>query len=106
MDIGFIGLGVMGSRMLRHLVNGGRQATIFDIDTVAATKLSAESGAKIAPTPRAAAAAAETVITMLPNGEIVREATFGRNGLAEGLKPGALLLDCSSAEPWITRRNR
>jgi 3-hydroxyisobutyrate dehydrogenase len=103
MNIGFIGLGVMGSRMLRHLINDGHQAVIFDIDTEAAKKLSTESGAKVATSPREAAAAADVVITMLPNGEVVREATFARNGLAEGFKSGALLLDCSSAEPWITR---
>jgi 3-hydroxyisobutyrate dehydrogenase-like beta-hydroxyacid dehydrogenase len=103
MNIGFIGLGVMGSRMLRHLINGGHQATIFDIDSAAATRLSTESGAKVAASPREGAAAAKVVLTMLPNGDVVREVTLGKNGLAEGLKAGALLIDCSSAEPWITR---
>jgi 3-hydroxyisobutyrate dehydrogenase len=103
MNIGFIGLGVMGSRMLRHLINGGHQAVILDADAALATRISAESGAKVAATSRELAASSEIVITMLPNGEIVRAVTFGKGGLAEGFKPGALLLDCSSAEPWITR---
>jgi 3-hydroxyisobutyrate dehydrogenase-like beta-hydroxyacid dehydrogenase len=103
MNIGFVGLGVMGSRMLRHLVNGGHQAIIHDIDTARATKISTESGARVAASPRELAHASDAVITMLPNGEIVRAVTFGKDGLAEDFKPGALLLDCSSAEPWITR---
>jgi 3-hydroxyisobutyrate dehydrogenase len=89
--------------MLRHLINGGHQAVILDVDTALATRISAESGAKLAANPREVAAASDVVITMLPNGEIVRAVTFGKGGLAEGFKPGALLLDCSSAEPWITR---
>ena len=103
MNIGFVGLGVMGSRMLRHLVNGGHQAIIHDIDTARATKISTESGARVAASPREAAEASEIVITMLPNGQVVRDVVFGENGLAAGFKPGSLLLDTSSAEPWITR---
>jgi 3-hydroxyisobutyrate dehydrogenase-like beta-hydroxyacid dehydrogenase len=103
MNIGFIGLGVMGSRMLRHLVNAGHELAVFDIDAAVATRISAESGANVAASPREAAAASEIVITMLPNGDAVREVTFGKHGLAFGFKLGALLLDCSSAEPWIAR---
>jgi 3-hydroxyisobutyrate dehydrogenase-like beta-hydroxyacid dehydrogenase len=40
---------------------------------------------------------------MLPNGNVVRDVVFGADGLAAGMRPGALLLDTSSAEPWITR---
>jgi 3-hydroxyisobutyrate dehydrogenase-like beta-hydroxyacid dehydrogenase len=103
MKLGFIGLGVMGSRMLRHLVNAGHELAVFDIDAAVATRISAESGANVAASPREAAAASEIVITMLPNGDAVREVTFGKHGLAFGFKLGALLLDCSSAEPWIAR---
>lgn len=103
MQIGFIGLGVMGSRMLRHLVKGGHKAAIYDIETETTKRVAADTGATAAPNPRELAAAAEIVITMLPNGRIVRDVTFGDNGLAAGFKPGSMLLDTSSAEPWITR---
>jgi 3-hydroxyisobutyrate dehydrogenase len=43
------------------------------------------------------------VITMLPHGGAVRECAFGPDGLAAGFKPGSILLDTSSAEPWLTR---
>jgi 3-hydroxyisobutyrate dehydrogenase len=42
------------------------------------------------------------VITMLPNGQVVRDVVQGPDGLAAGLRPGTLLLDCSSSEPWLT----
>jgi 3-hydroxyisobutyrate dehydrogenase len=93
----------MGSRMLRHLVSGGHSATVYDIDAAATTKVAAENGAKPAANPREVAASSEVVVTMLPNGQIVREVTFGENGLAQGFKAGSMLLDTSSAEPWITR---
>lgn len=103
MNIGFIGVGVMGSRMLRHLVNGGHKATIYDVDPAATKTVAAETGAAVAASPRAAGEAAEVAITMLPNGNVVRDVVFGENGLARGLKSGSLLIDTSSAEPWISR---
>jgi 3-hydroxyisobutyrate dehydrogenase-like beta-hydroxyacid dehydrogenase len=103
MNIGFIGLGVMGSRMLRHLVAAGHRATIYDIDARTREQVAAETTATAADSPRAVAEQSEIVITMLPNGAVVRDVVFGKDGLAQGLRPGALLLDTSSSEPWITR---
>jgi 3-hydroxyisobutyrate dehydrogenase-like beta-hydroxyacid dehydrogenase len=54
-------------------------------------------------TPREVAGASEVVFTMLPEGNAVRECVFGADGLAAGFKPGAILVDTSSAEPWLTR---
>jgi 3-hydroxyisobutyrate dehydrogenase len=49
------------------------------------------------------AANADVVITMLPDGNAVRTATFGAEGLAEGFRSGSILLDTSSSQPWLTR---
>ena len=103
MNIGFVGVGVMGSRMARHLAKAGHSLTVHDVDQTTREKVAAEIGARAAATAREAAEASEIVITMLPNGNVVRDAVFGENGLAQGFKPGSLLLDTSSAEPWITR---
>jgi 3-hydroxyisobutyrate dehydrogenase-like beta-hydroxyacid dehydrogenase len=54
-------------------------------------------------TPREVAEASEVVFTMLPEGMAVRECVFGCDGLAEGFARGAILVDTSSAEPWLTR---
>jgi 3-hydroxyisobutyrate dehydrogenase-like beta-hydroxyacid dehydrogenase len=103
MNLGFIGLGVMGSRMLPHLVRAGHRVAVYDLDAATAERVAGQAGARPVANPREVAEASDIVITMLPTGAAVREVALGANGLAEGFEPGALLLDCSSAEPWITR---
>lgn len=103
MNIGFVGVGVMGSRMARNLANAGHSLTVYDADPETTKKVAADIGGQAAASPREAAAVSEIVITMLPNGHVVRDVVFGANGLAEGFRPGSMLLDTSSAEPWIAR---
>jgi 3-hydroxyisobutyrate dehydrogenase-like beta-hydroxyacid dehydrogenase len=103
MNVGFVGVGVMGSRMAKNLVKAGHSLTICDAEPATTGKVAADIGAKAAASPRDVAAASEIVITMLPNGQIVRDVVFSENGLAAGFQPGSMLLDTSSAEPWITR---
>jgi 3-hydroxyisobutyrate dehydrogenase-like beta-hydroxyacid dehydrogenase len=104
MRIGFIGLGVMGSAMAGHLAKGAHALTLYDIAPEAAKKVAARhKGARAVHSPRAVAAASKVVFTMLPDGTAVRDCVFGPDGLAAGFKRGALLVDTSSAEPWLTR---
>src|SRR5687768_9773249 len=99
MRVGFVGLGVMGSRMLRHLVAAGHAATVYDIHPATLERVAADSGANAAASPRSVAAVSDVVITMLPDGAVVRDVVLGAEGLAAGFRPGSLLLDTSSAEP-------
>ncbi len=102
--LGFIGLGVMGAPMAGHLAAAGYGLTIFDIDRTPLDALvSRHGGVTISDSPKAVGAASDIVVTMLPSGREVRETVLGPDGLLEGLAPGALLLDTSSAEPWLTR---
>jgi 3-hydroxyisobutyrate dehydrogenase-like beta-hydroxyacid dehydrogenase len=101
--IGFVGVGVMGSRMARNLVKAGHELTVHDANAETTAAVAKDIGAKAKASPREAAAASEIVITMLPNGQVVRDVVFGENGLAAGFEPRSLLLDTSSAEPWIAR---
>jgi len=94
---------VMGSRMLRHLTAAGHPATVYDIDGAARDAVAAATGATPVESPRAVAYAADIVFTMLPDGPVVRDVVLGPDGLAQGFRAGALLVDTSSAEPWITR---
>ena len=103
MNVGFVGVGVMGSRMARHLANAGHSLTVYDAIPETTANVAKDIGAQAAASPREVAAASEIVLTMLPNGSVVRDVVFSENGLAAGFKPGSLLLDTSSAEPWITR---
>jgi 3-hydroxyisobutyrate dehydrogenase-like beta-hydroxyacid dehydrogenase len=105
LHIGFIGLGVMGAPMAGHLASAGHRLTLLDADATVATALAARlgAGAQVAATPAEVAARSDIVITMLPHGGVVQQVALGDGGLVHGLRPGALLLDCSSAEPWLTQ---
>lgn len=102
--IGFVGLGVMGAPMASHLASAGYAVSLCDATPRLAEQLAlALPQAQACGTPRELAARSDIVVTMLPNGRVVREVVEGPEGLLAGFGPGALLLDTSSSEPWITR---
>jgi 3-hydroxyisobutyrate dehydrogenase len=103
LTIGFIGLGVMGAPMARHLGRAGHRIQGFDVAASAIERLQRElPGAQACASAREAARDADAVITMLPNGGVVRDVVLGADGVAAGLHAGALLIDTSSSEPWLT----
>ena len=89
--------------MSENLSKAGYALTICDINRTAAEKVASEhEGIQVAKTPKAVAEASDIVITMLPSGRYVRDVALGESGLIEGFQAGALLLDTSSCEPWMT----
>jgi 3-hydroxyisobutyrate dehydrogenase len=105
-SVGFIGLGVMGEPMASHLSRAGYAVALFDSRAAQAARIAAGLERASAPASVAdVAEASDIVITMLPNGEVVREIITGAGGLLEGMRPGTLLLDTSSSEPWLTRES-
>jgi 3-hydroxyisobutyrate dehydrogenase len=104
LTIGFVGLGVMGVPMARHLGQAGHRVQGFDIAPAALVRLAgALPGARRCTSAFEAADAADVVFTMLPHGSAVRDCVIGERGIAAALRPGALLIDTSSSEPWLTR---
>lgn len=99
--VGFIGTGVMGLPMARNLIKGSFEVTAFDLNPEALAIIR-QDGAEIAGSAREAAAGADVVITMLPNGEHVEAAVFGPDGAGESMAEGALLIDMSTILPTIT----
>ena len=104
LQIGFVGLGVMGAPMARHLASAGHRLRLHDANADAARRLAQALGgdARACDTPAALADGCDVIVTMLPNGQVVQQVALGEQGLRQGMKPGALLLDTSSAEPWLT----
>jgi 3-hydroxyisobutyrate dehydrogenase-like beta-hydroxyacid dehydrogenase len=93
----------MGTPMAGHLVDAGYAVTVFDIDRATATALTdAKPAATAASSLPELAACSDVVFTMLPDGNVVRQVALGADGLVNGLAPGALLVDTSSSQPWIT----
>ncbi|HEY7246155.1 MAG TPA: sulfolactaldehyde 3-reductase [Xanthobacteraceae bacterium] len=102
-QIGFIGLGTMGAPMARNLLKAGFALRAFDIEPKASQAL-VTAGASAATSAADAARGADCVIAMLPNGEHVEAATFGKEGVAETLEPGRLFIDMSTVAPAVTDR--
>lgn len=97
-NVGFIGLGIMGAPMVRNLIKNGRKVTVFDLNEKVVETLVNE-GAHPATSGKEVASASDVVITMLPKGEHVRQAVFGKNGVIEGSREGLVVIDMSSVSP-------
>jgi 3-hydroxyisobutyrate dehydrogenase-like beta-hydroxyacid dehydrogenase len=103
MKIGFIGLGIMGSRMAANLQKGGHTLVIFNRTSDKADSLVAE-GARWADSPAALAAQAEVVFTMLAHPAAVEEAALGQDGFLSRLAPGQMWVDCSTVNPSFSEK--
>ena len=99
--IGFVGLGKMGEPMAAHLVKAGYILTVADEVPGTAKKFVADHGGKIATSLIDLAREVEAVITMLPNGMIVREVLS--DGILQGLAPGSIIIDMGTSNPVETR---
>src|SRR3954466_9170607 len=90
MDIGFIGLGRMGTPMARRLVEAKHSLTVFDTEKAAVDRLVA-LGAKAASSPKDVADRVETVMVSLPSLQVTLEVATGKDGVIEGNKVKRLL---------------
>ena len=102
MRIGFIGIGNMGSPMAGHLVKGGHDVTVYDLDAAKVASFANTHGCRGGKTP-ADLCDAQLVITMLPDGHAVRGVMMGDGGLARRLVRGTVFIDMSSSDPVGTR---
>ncbi len=102
MKVGFIGLGIMGSRMAANILAGGHELTAYNRTTAKADGLKGQ-GASIAKTPAAAAAGQDVVITMLADPNAVRSAALGTDGFLGAMSSGTIWVDCSTVNPAFTR---
>lgn len=102
MDIGFIGVGIMGSGMAKNIIKAGYKLTVSDINREAAEQL-LSSGAAWADTPKAVAEQSDVIFTSLPGPPEVETVALGQNGIIEGIRSGALYVDLSSNSPTVVR---
>ena len=101
--IGFVGLGIMGSRQAANLARAGCELTVYNRTRATAEAWVAEHGGSVADTPAAVGAASDVVITMVVDGDQVRAALLGPDGVADGAAPGTLCVDMSTIAPAQTR---
>ncbi len=105
MQVGFIGVGVMGRPMVLNLLKAGHDVTVYARYPEKPEVLEViELGAKLAPSARAVAIVSEIVITMVPNSPQVEEVVTGPQGILEGARKGLIIIDMSTISPSISRK--
>src|SRR5437764_15481504 len=100
-NIGFIGLGIMGAPMCRHLIDAGHQLFVHTRGKVPETI--ASTGATQCTSARGVAERADIVLLMVPDTPDVEKVLFDERGVAAGLKPGKTVVDMSSISPVATK---
>ncbi len=101
--IGFIGIGVMGKSMARHLLKAGYELYVYTRTKAKADELLAE-GAKWAETPKEIAEYANVIITMIGYPSDVEEVYLGEQGLITNGKPGTYVLDMTTSKPSLAEK--
>ena len=96
MNVAFLGLGIMGSRMAANLVRAGHELTVWNRTAEKAEAFAQEHGARVGATPREAAAEADVVITMVVDAPQVATVLLDPDGAARGARDGTLFVDMST----------
>ncbi len=102
MKIGFVGLGLMGSRMANNLIHKENQLFVYN-RTKGKAKSLIDNGAVISNSIPELASQAEVVITMLSEPGVVIEAALGENGFLKHLKKRSVWIDCSTVNPSFSK---
>jgi 3-hydroxyisobutyrate dehydrogenase-like beta-hydroxyacid dehydrogenase len=100
--LGFIGLGVMGSRMVKRLLDAGHTVTGYNRTRSKAQWL-LDLGMQWGETPAEVAQAVDVVFSMVAHTAALQAVTGGANGVLAGLRPGAIFVDMSTVSPTVSR---
>jgi 3-hydroxyisobutyrate dehydrogenase-like beta-hydroxyacid dehydrogenase len=101
-NLGFVGLGVMGSQMVNRLLAKGHTVTGYN-RTRAKAQWLIDKGMKWADSPRAVAAASDVTLAMVTNAAAIAAVTEGPDGIVAGLSAGKLFVDMSTVSPEVSR---
>jgi 3-hydroxyisobutyrate dehydrogenase len=101
--VAFLGLGVMGGPMARHLAGAGHEVTVFNRTAARAEAWVAAHGGRAAPTPAAAAQGAEIVLACVGNDDDLRSVCIGAAGAFAAMDGGSLFIDHTTVSARVTR---
>jgi 3-hydroxyisobutyrate dehydrogenase-like beta-hydroxyacid dehydrogenase len=105
MKLGFLGLGIMGYPMARHLLEAGHHVALWSHTAAKARQLAGEQpSARACTTPKEVAENAEITFLCVGDTTMSEAVTLGTQGLLEGIRPGAVVVDCSTVAPSYARR--
>ena len=99
----FVGLGVMGYPMARHMASGGNEVTVYNRTIAKAEKWVGENGGSRANTPAKAAEGADVVCACVGNDDDVRSVVYGEEGAFEGMEEGAVFVDHTTASADLAK---
>jgi 3-hydroxyisobutyrate dehydrogenase len=102
-NVAFLGLGVMGAPMARHLSTAGHQVTVYNRTTSKAAAWVAEHGGRLAETPRDAAVGQDVVFACVGNDDDLRAVTIGPDGAFQSMTNGATFVDHTTASADVAR---
>lgn len=103
-SVGFVGLGQQGGPMAANLLAAGYSLIVRDVDLQRERRFIAEHGGRGCDGDPAALAGVDILVTMLPNGQVVRDALLGDDRIAARLRPGTIIVDTSSSDPYGTSK--
>jgi len=101
-NLGFIGLGIMGKPMAGHLLTAGHTAQVYDVVPEPVKEL-ASKGAVACSSSKEVAQKSNIIFTMVPDTPDVEAVLFGKDGVAEGVRAGSIVVDMSSISPIATK---
>jgi 3-hydroxyisobutyrate dehydrogenase len=101
--VAFLGLGVMGFPMARHLAAKSHEVTVYNRSTAKAEAWVAAHGGRLARTPREAAAGQEFVLACVGNDDDLRQVATGSDGALSGMERGAIFVDHTTASAAVAR---
>jgi 3-hydroxyisobutyrate dehydrogenase-like beta-hydroxyacid dehydrogenase len=103
-QLGFLGLGIMGSRMARHLLKAGHDVALWTHSEAKAVELAREGKGVVCKTPREVAERADFIFYCVGDSEMSRTVALGPDGLLEGARPGSVTCDCSTISPAVSQQ--
>jgi 2-hydroxy-3-oxopropionate reductase len=101
--IGFIGLGIMGKPMAINIMKAGFPLVVFSRSKASVEEM-VKAGALSETSPKGVGEKSEVLITMLPDSPEVEQVILGSDGVIQGIKPGAVVIDMSSINPLVTQK--
>ena len=102
--LGFLGLGIMGLPMARHLMRAGHDVAVWSHTGQKATDLAAAEKGIACATPQEVGAHAECIFLCVGDTDMSEEVILGEHGIAAGAKPGTVIVDCSTVSPDESRK--
>ena len=103
MQLGFIGVGNIGTPMCRHLVEAGHTILAYDVSGSNLARM-VSLGAQGAASPKAVAQACDIVFSSLPGPREIEQVAMGENGIIEAARPGLIYVDLSTNSPVVAQR--